>query len=585
MVLSSRDKSGTPEGADRSEPETGPERTAPGSQTATAAGDARDGLQEPVVLDAVIIDEVGPDGNPVGPAAGRTEPSADAAMQATGEDGTEPAAMPTANERLDAEGPGARPFEPDAALSASEAAAQPDADPGSAERTVAAGIDDDEPGADRPHAAGAADGAASAVSAQPGDAGSAGAASAASDGPGAAVATAPPAETAPPRAAPARSGGGFLPALLGGVLAAGAGFAVAEYDLLAAVTGAPEEDPVEVALEQQQERLAGLEDQIGQIAEAVASPRTAEIEGQIGALAQDLQDRLSDVAGRIDGAADRIAAVESELGQSLETVRSEVGSSLGGVNEALAGIDDRLTAVERRPLTESSETARQAFASYEEELEQLRGTLAEQREAAEAAAAQMEQRANAAAAKAEQVRSEAEARAAEAAERAARVEREATAREALARLDAAIERGDPFEAPLERLAGQTDIPEALSASAASGVTPLPELRALFPPLARAALDASIRETVEDDPVSRVGAFLRSQAGVRSLEPRDGDDPDAVLSRAEAALRANDLDTATEEIGALPEAGQSVLSDWVEQARMRADVTQAADDLRAALTGN
>ena len=101
-------------------------------------------------------------------------------------------------------------------------------------------------------------------------------------------------------------------------------------------------------------------------------------------------------------------------------------------------------------------------------------------------------------------------------------------------------------------------------------------------LARAALDASIKQTVSDDPVSRIGAFLKTQSGMRSLEPKQGDDPDAVLSRAEAAVEAGDLATALTEVTKLPSDGQAAMATWVAAATTRLSVTQAATSLSQTL---
>ncbi|MBV5276525.1 hypothetical protein JZU56_01410, partial [bacterium] len=63
------------------------------------------------------------------------------------------------------------------------------------------------------------------------------------------------------------------------------------------------------------------------------------------------------------------------------------------------------------------------------------------------------------------------------------------------------------------------------------------LQASFPDSARTALEAALRANMGESWSERVGNFLRTQVGVRSLTPRDGPDPDAILSRAEAALTA------------------------------------------------
>jgi hypothetical protein len=163
--------------------------------------------------------------------------------------------------------------------------------------------------------------------------------------------------------------------------------------------------------------------------------------------------------------------------------------------------------------------------------------------------------------------------------------RTAAVREALASLDAALEKGAPFTAPLSVLSEGVDVPQALSDAAAGGVVSLPDLRAAFPELAREALDASIRETVDDDLTERAVAFLRAQTGLRSLAPREGDDPDAVLSRAEAALRGGDLGAAISELSQLPPAGQAVMAGWIERAQQRNTVTEAAETLADTLLAN
>ena len=70
-----------------------------------------------------------------------------------------------------------------------------------------------------------------------------------------------------------------------------------------------------------------------------------------------------------------------------------------------------------------------------------------------------------------------------------------------------------------------------------------------------------------------------------MAPREGDDPDAILSRAEAALIAGDVPTALKELDALPEAAQSALVDWVSKARTRQAAIEAADALAQSLNTN
>jgi len=83
----------------------------------------------------------------------------------------------------------------------------------------------------------------------------------------------------------------------------------------------------------------------------------------------------------------------------------------------------------------------------------------------------------------------------------------------------------------------------------------------------------------------VMAFLQDQLGVRSVAPKDGNDADAVLSRAEAALKAGDLASAFAELDALPSEGQAEMTDWIALATRRAQALDALSALKQDLNGN
>lgn len=176
-----------------------------------------------------------------------------------------------------------------------------------------------------------------------------------------------------------------------------------------------------------------------------------------------------------------------------------------------------------------------------------------------AATAAVTEAAKAAAEQAERIKAE-----------AAQTEKQAAVTAALGEIRAALESGAGFEGPLARLsdAGVT-VPKGL-ATQAQGVPTHTQLVESFAPAAREAIGMSLAETADQGSWSRLTAFLRSQTGARSLTPQEGDDPDAILSRAEAALRANDLPKALAEIASLPPAGQTGMAEWVAQAQHRLD---------------
>uniref|UniRef100_UPI0037C662F9 COG4223 family protein n=1 Tax=Roseovarius salis TaxID=3376063 RepID=UPI0037C662F9 len=96
--------------------------------------------------------------------------------------------------------------------------------------------------------------------------------------------------------------------------------------------------------------------------------------------------------------------------------------------------------------------------------------------------------------------------------------------------------------------------------------------------ARAALAAARDAAAREGDTGGLTGFLRTQLGVRSLEPREGDDPDAVLSRAEAAVGQGRLTDALAEIETLPDVARAELEDWTQRARQRLDAVAAAREL-------
>ena len=63
-------------------------------------------------------------------------------------------------------------------------------------------------------------------------------------------------------------------------------------------------------------------------------------------------------------------------------------------------------------------------------------------------------------------------------------------------------------------------------------------------------------------------------------PRAGDGPDAILSRAEAALAGDDLDAALAELDALPEVVRAAMGDWLAGAEARQQALAEAAALAA-----
>lgn len=336
-----------------------------------------------------------------------------------------------------------------------------------------------------------------------------------------------PAEAKPTPAPTPSARGGIIPPVIGGVVAAAIGFGVAQYMGSAGLSfGGGNSDETAMLLAGNSERLETTQDQLAAIDARLAEMAAQNPAGDIAAQITALEDQVSALAGQV------------------------------------AGFDQRLTDAIKAPVEAAGGATAKALAAYEEEVAAMRE---ENARLADTVAS---------------VSNEAEAEVSAAMDRAAEVE----ARAALMRIDAALASGAPFDGVMNQFDG-IEVPAGLSDAAASGVPTMAELQRDFPTAARAALDVALEEEADGAVGDRLNAFLRAQLGVRSLAPREGDDPDAVLSRAEAALREGDLRGTIAELDALPEGARGAMSDWIGSATMRADAVEAARALEQSLNTN
>ncbi|MGB3316660.1 MAG: hypothetical protein WBB85_19860 [Albidovulum sp.] len=354
-----------------------------------------------------------------------------------------------------------------------------------------------------------------------------------------------------PVAAPAPRRGGFLVPALGGVVAAGLGFALAVYVL-----------PKVWVPDVTDEDMAALSAEI----------KTQD--GRIGALATDVQALTSNPAA----AADEVAALDARLSDEFSRLGSRQSAAeeqLGQLATQLDALSGRLAELEKCPV-EGGAASATALEAFGREMDQLRQEIDAQRANAVAAQDNIAAMTDEAAARLESAQKDAE-RQREMAEDAAR---QSAIRSAVGRLQAALESGAPLEKGLADLTeAGIDVPPSLSEQA-HGVPSLAALREAFPPAARGAIAASLKEQSDGSMWDRVTAFARSQSGARSLSPRAGDDPDAVLSRAEAALGVGDLATAISEIGSLSEDGQARMAEWTTLAERRLAAVDAVAAMAA-----
>ncbi len=314
----------------------------------------------------------------------------------------------------------------------------------------------------------------------------------------------------------------FIPMLLGGLLAGGIGYGVAY---------------LQYADQQAAEPAATAQD-------------IADLREELAALPAPTD--TSDLAAAITGLTDTTARIDSDL----------------------AALAERVATVERQPSGDGT-LPQTAVDAFEADMQALRDQVAAQQAELAAVADQT-------AARLESTRAEAVAIEQNAVEAA----RAATAKASLARVQGALESGAPFGGLLGELESALGEPApAAIAAVAEGTATLGSLQSDFPAAARQALSDARAEGVDGEETSGFGAFLRNQLDVRSVAPKEGDGVDAILSRAEGALREGRLNDALSEIGTLPEIARAAMSDWLAKAEARAAAIDAADTLSNSLSAN
>ena len=260
-----------------------------------------------------------------------------------------------------------------------------------------------------------------------------------------------------------------------------------------------------------------------------------------------LEGRLADVDQRATG--DVFQSDLDELSAFYDQRFLEIASQL-------ENFDKRLAALEKSTI--ESAIPDELVTQYQAEVKRLKETLEVQRESLQQFMSETAETAN------------------EVTQRA----KGTIARGILAQIRAAIDAGGPFDTAIQEFDEQVGeaLPNQLRSLAQEGVQTYQELRDSFAEAARSALNAARDEVNENEGFMGIGNYLRKQFQARSVTPKTGDDADAVLSRAEQALRENDLNGALNELDALPDAARDQMQPWIDQARERQDALEQLDIL-------
>ena len=282
----------------------------------------------------------------------------------------------------------------------------------------------------------------------------------------------------------------------------------------------------------------------------------------------DVAQFRNETTGKITGIDTRLNALEGRLADvdqraigdvfqsDLDELSAFYDQRFLEIASQLENFDKRLAALEKSTI--ESAIPDELVAQYQAEVKRLKETLEVQRESLQQFMSETAETAN------------------EVTQRA----KGTIARGILAQIRAAIDAGGPFDTAIQEFDEQVGeaLPNQLRSLAQEGVQTYQELRDSFAEAARSALNAARDEVNENEGFMGIGNYLRKQFQARSVTPKTGDDADAVLSRAEQALRENDLNGALNELDALPDAARDQMQPWIDQARERQDALEQLDIL-------
>ena len=399
---------------------------------------------------------------------------------------------------------------------------------------------------------------------------------------------------------------GFLPVFLGGIVAALLGFTASRMGLPEGIESAL---PPSLQQPDYATPIAALEDTTATQTDQLTE--TGQQVTDLGGRLDSLSTQISDVDGKVEaieipditplqdgiaGLTDDIAAIR----ESIEAARAEAAQGVENLTLRLDSLDVRVSTLEKRPIAEN--LSDDAIAAYERELDGVRRDLAAERDTVreefDALIAEQGERmtgiVNDERARIDALLAEAQAMVDDAklvSEQTAQIQVEANraqvvaaAQSAIALVRGALNEGQPYADNLAPISeAGLEIPAALSDPAPDGVATQGTLLADFPAAARDALDAA--RHADPESTRGLGAFLKRELGARSTTPQEGDDADAILSRAEAALKREDLSTALTELQALPDPAAEAMANWVELATVRRDALAALDAVAADLNTN
>lgn len=294
-----------------------------------------------------------------------------------------------------------------------------------------------------------------------------------------------------------------------------------------------------------------------------ASPNEAQIDIKTNISKQneqfsELEKKVSSVQSKLELLILRTGT--DNTSEKIEFLGKEINqftTELETINLQLSKLSKRTDDLEKRPVLQA--VPEDIIEKHSKELEALQETLTQQREQVQA------------------VMQEAEAKETIAKQAA----REARIFSTVSRLSTAIKNGDNFAAVLIDFEAAINFkaPDILHKYAETGFVSKEQLIKDFPIAARLALN-SARSEAKDAQGKTFADYLKTQLKARSVMPREGMSADAILSRAEAAVKDDRMTDALSELDALDLIARDQMGDWISKARERHAAVAYIDTIMA-----
>jgi hypothetical protein len=147
----------------------------------------------------------------------------------------------------------------------------------------------------------------------------------------------------------------------------------------------------------------------------------------------------------------------------------------------------------------------------------------------------------------------------------------------------AVERGSTFSAELETVSRLVDDPSDLAPLKAMAGTGLPTPAALAQTLSKltpAMLEAATPPGHEGGVLDRLEAGAARLVRIRRVDDAPGDDPAAMITRADVKATRGDIAGALAELDKLPDKVRAPASGWISTARARLAALEAARQISA-----